>query len=108
MIHTVLTSVTESWYEQTVTLDGADYLLRFMWCERERRWYMDLETLDGTALATAIKVVADRNLFERLTDDVRPMGELWSVDRTGTGGDPDLRDLGSRVVLYYIDEADLV
>lgn len=107
MIHTVMTSTVESWYEQTVKLDGSSYVLRFEWSERERRWYMDIETVDGTVLATAIKVCADRNLFAHLTSDLRPMGQLWCVDRTGTGGDPDLRDLGTRVVLYYIDEADL-
>ena len=107
MIHTVLTSAVESWYEQTVTLDGSDYSLRFAWCERERRWYMDLDTASGTRLRSGIKVVAARDLFERLTDDNRPPGRLYCVDRDGTGLDPDLRDLGSRVVLYYIDEADL-
>lgn len=107
MLRLIPTSVTESWYEQTVTLDGTDYLLRFEWCERERRWYMDLETLDGTVLATAIKVCADRPLTQRLTNDVRPAGMLWCIDRTGQGADPDLRDLGRRCLIMYVDGADV-
>ena len=104
MIIHLPTSTAESWYEQTVTLDGVDFLLRLEWSERQRRWYCDLETADGTALATGIKVVADRPLFERLTSDLRPRGQLWCVDRSGSGVDPDLRDLGSRCLLVYVDE----
>lgn len=104
MIVYIPTSTTESWYEQTVTLDGSRYLLRLMWAERSRRWYLDLETTDGTPIRRGIKVVADRPLTERLTMDDRPPGELWCVDRSGGGVDPDIRDLGDRCLLLYVEE----
>jgi hypothetical protein len=104
MIHLFSNSLIESWYEQTVALDGVDYLFRFMWSERERRWYMDMETADGTALATGVKVVADHDLLAHLTSDLRPPGILTCVDHSGEQRDPDLRDLGARVRIWYIDE----
>jgi len=106
-IRVLFSSTEESWYEQDVTLDGVAFKLRLMWCERERRWYLDIETGDGTAVATAIKVVASRPLTERLTSPLRPAGELWCWERTGSGLDPDLRDLGSRCALLYVDEEDV-
>jgi hypothetical protein len=104
MIIHIPTSRVESWYEQNVTLDGVKFRLRLMWSERVRRWYCDLLAADGTAIRSGIKVVADRPLTQRLSSDSRPAGEMWSVDRTGGGVDPDLRDLGDRVLLLYVEE----
>ncbi len=104
MIVSIPTSITESWYEQTSTMDGSKFVLRLMWSERGRRWYCDMATTDGTVIRSGIKVVADRPLTERMSSDNRPAGEMWCVDRTGGGVDPDLRDLGDRVRLYYVEE----
>jgi len=104
MIAIIPTSTTESWYQETVTLDGVDYVLSFAWSERVRRWYLDIATADGTALRSGLKIVADRPLTQRMTDDLRPAGELWSFDRKGEGIDPDIRDLGRRVFLLYVEE----
>ena len=106
MILVIPTSTADSWYEQIVAMDGADYRLRLRWSERERRWYLDLETSDGSAVVYGKKVVADRPLTERITSDFRPPGELWCIDTTGFGVDPDLRDLGKRCVLCYVSEED--
>jgi len=108
MIRRLRTSVTESWYRETVTLDGSEYVLTFAWNERERRWYMDMETVDGTAIAHGVKIVADAVLLKGVTNDLRPRGLFCSVDMTAEGVDPDIRDLGSRVRLFYIDEEDTV
>jgi len=108
MIHHIPTSMTESWYRETVKLDGSEYVLTFAWNERERRWYMDMETIDGTAIAYGVKIVADAVLLKGVTNDLRPRGLLLSTDMTAEGVDPDIRDLGSRVKLFYIDEEDTV
>jgi Domain of unknown function (DUF6983) len=103
MIYLIPTSQTESWYEQRVRLDGVVYSLRLAWAERERRWFADLRTASGQVVFTNRKVVADRPLTERLTSLLRPAGEIWCVDRSGAGRDPDLRDLGARCLLLYVD-----
>ena len=108
MIVVIPTSTRESWYQETVTLDGVDFVLTCAWCERERRWYLDIATADGTVLRSGIKIVADRPLTQRMTDDLRPLGELWCLDWTGLDGDPDLRDLGARCALLYVEEDSVV
>ena len=104
VIYILPTSQIESWYDQRVNLDGTTYAMRLAWAERERRWFMDLRTLDGTVVFTNRKVVADRPLTQRLTNPLRPPGEIWCVDRSGEGRDPELRDLGARCLLLYVDE----
>lgn len=107
MILLVPTSLTESWYEEQVTLDGVPFVLRLMWSERARAWYLDLLTGDGTVIRSGIKVVADRPLTERITSDLRPAGQLWCYDTTEARADPDLRDLGDRCLLLYVEEDSL-
>ena len=41
---------------QTVTLDGEQFKLRMTWRERRQAWYLDLYTLDGTALVLGRRV----------------------------------------------------
>jgi len=106
MIRTIPTSLKQSWYEQTVPMDGTDFVLRIMWSERGRRWYCDMATTDGTVIRSGIKIVADRVLTERMSSSNRPAGDVWCVDRSGGGIDPDLRDLGARVVLLYVEDLD--
>ena len=102
MVYLLPTSLTDSWYEQTVLLDGVAYRIRLAWAERDHHWYLDLETVSGFGIMYGKKVVADRPLTERLAMRDRPAGEIWCLDTTGAGIDPDLRDLGGRCVLIYV------
>lgn len=96
----------QSHFTQITSLDGVDFLFEFRWNEREQRWYMDLYEADGTPVVTGIKVVADWSLLRLVVRDLRPAGEIYSYDTTGEG-DPRLGDLGTRVRLIYIPEAEL-
>jgi len=107
MMHVIPTPSTESWYSLDVTLDGTAYKLTLQWSDRERRWYFDLSTSEGERVATGRKVVADTPLLARDVGDLVPPGMLIAFDTTGEDGDPDLRELGSRVILCYIDGADI-
>jgi hypothetical protein len=102
-IYTIPLSQSQSWYEQSVVLDGVEYRLRLMWSERERRWYLDVMLADGTLLAAGRKIVADQDVLGWMSSDDRLPGMLLAVDMTGAQTDPDLRDLGTRVLLYYLD-----
>ena len=103
MIRDIPTSTVESNYEQVVTLDGTDFILRFLWNERDSHWYLTIRDSAGDDIATGLKVVADVPFDAHETDDRRPAGQLWTVDTTGVGEDPGLRDLGRRVLLAYVD-----
>jgi len=94
-------------YEQVVTLDGVDFTLRLLWNGREDRWYMTIRDADGTDLVTGRKLVS--NIPFAVHDQVAglPDGQLWILDLESTTGDPLLRDLGERVVVMYVDEANV-
>lgn len=102
-----ITENEQSRFTQVTPLDGVDFLFEFRWNEREQRWYMDLRSIDGTALFMGAKIVADWSLLRLYTrDEDRPAGEIYAHDTTGDG-DPRLGELGTRVRLIYIPEDEL-
>lgn len=113
-------------YTQRTSLDGREYILRFIFNEREQRWYLDFFDGDETPLVLSLKLVANWNLLRRETDERLPPGELYAVDLSGTSNedvptdagtatllqiarDPGRDDLGAdgRVALMYFDAAEL-
>ena len=107
MIRQIPLTQVESNYSQTVTLDGEDYTFRFLWNDRDRHWYLTVRDVAGDDILAGIKVVADIPITTHCSDDRIYPGELWVIDTTGAGQDPGLRDFGSRVLLYYVDEEDV-
>ena len=97
-----------STYSQRVTLDGREYQVTLQWNQREAKWYVSLADADGAPIVDGVKVVANFPLLRTLTDRRAPPGEMFAMDRSGAGVDPGLRDLGRRVLLVYVDAADLV
>lgn len=97
----------QSRFTQVTPLEGVDFLFEFRWNEREQRWYMDVRSVDGESVFMGVKIVADWSLLRLLVrDDDRPAGEIYAHDTTGAG-DPRLGELGTRVRLIYIPEAEL-
>jgi hypothetical protein len=108
MIRRIRTSTKESNYEQVTSLDGVDFILRFLWNERDNHWFLTIRDAAGSDIITGIKLVADIPVGAHLTDERRPEGQIWTVDMTGAGVDPGLRDLGERVILSYVDSVSVV
>ena len=104
MIYLVPTTGKTSNYTQTVSLDGSDFILRFLWNERANHWFLTLRDAEGNDLVTGVKVVADVPFAVHDLTSGMPAGQLWTLDTTGRGLDPALRELGDRVVLMYCDE----
>ncbi len=126
MILVVPTTSAHPDYTQRTSLDGREYVLRFIYNEREQRWYLDLFDGDETPLALGLKLVANWNLLRRETDARLPPGELYAIDLSGTvdeqaavdldtvrilqiARDPGRDDLGAdgRVALVYLDAEEL-
>ena len=106
MVRLIPISQNESNITQLSTLDGSDYIFRFLWNERDAHWYMTIRDSASVDIITGIKVVCDIPLaVHEASDDMFP-GSLWAVDTTGNGVDPGLRDFGTRVRLIYVDEDD--
>ena len=115
---TIPTSTERSDYVQTTTLDGRDYIFRFLFNQREGKWYMRLADQDDVPIVEGVKLVADYNLLKRIVDARRPPGYMIAKDTTAldvdvaagekiTALDPGLPDLGGRVLLLYFTEAEV-
>lgn len=93
---------------QRVSLDGGVYQLRFRWNDRAACWFLDIAGVDGLALATGIAVrVGSPFGLPHATRAGMPPGLLMAADRSQSGTDPALDDLGDRVRVYYLEAADV-
>jgi hypothetical protein len=109
-ISIIPTSTKDSNYRQRTVLDGVEYELLFRWNQRESKWYMEIYDTEGTLVSAARKVTVD-NLQSlpaagykvTASGNVRNYGILLPLDMTGLGNEPGLRDLGDRVLYFYID-----
>lgn len=84
-----------------IELDGITYQLSLHYNERTERWYLDIETLDGFVLARGIKLVNDRSLLAGLS--YAEPSSLVCLSLTQDDSSATLNDLGTRVVLLYIE-----
>lgn len=94
-------------YTQRTQLGSRDYLLTFDWNGRDGHWYLDIALEDETMVAAGIKIVLGTRLLRSVYGPNRPEGEIIAVDTTGSHRDPGLEDLGSRVILAYLEPSDL-
>jgi len=98
-----VTTFSDPFYTETVSLDGVDFALEFRWNERESVWYYSIGTPAGEWLAVGLK--ANVNTFPLLTyrNPRLPAGQLIVVSPSGDDSPPGLTDLGvnARCKLCY-------
>lgn len=82
-------------------LDGSWYGLRFVFSARDRRWYMDVTSGDGTTLVTGLRVACGVSLLGHLQDARLPAGQLFAEDASGLGQAPGRDAWQGRATLYY-------
>ncbi len=113
------TSTTLSDYRQTTSLDGRDYIFRFLFNQREGTWFFSLADEEDAPIVEGVKVIVQLPLLRLVTDARRPPGILLALDTQApetdfsaaqktTARDPGLFELGERVLLLYFTEAELV
>lgn len=88
-------------YSQRVTLDGADYTLKFEWNMRNG-WFMGLSDASEEVIFEPKKLVVDWDLLRNVTDERKPPGALVLFDSSYQGLDPGYEELDQRCVLTYI------
>ena len=95
-------------FEQRMTLDGEYYTLRFRWNERTAQWKLHVGDGDGNPVAHGIALVANNwaGMHVRYLAGMPP-GAFALLDTTGRGVDPGFDELGQRVVVMYVTEAEL-
>jgi hypothetical protein len=93
-------------FTERVILGAREYQFRFVWVQREAKWYYDLMDQSGSMIAAGLKLVADFPTNRLLVDDRAPAGTIMCLDTSGEGRDPGLADLGSRCLVLFLDGAD--
>lgn len=98
-----------SHFDLQAELDGTTYTLEFRWNVRMGAWFMNVLDAEGDAAhLVGARCVADYALPARTSRT--PPGLFVFVDTgaaEGEGEDPGFDDLGSRVQLWYLPEAEL-
>lgn len=100
---TLDTASSDPHFTTDVQLENQTYRLEFRWNVRDSSWYMGILASDDSHLAAPKRIASGRPLFWRSQDPALPPGLFFPVDSTGGDVDPALQDLGSRVVLLYVD-----
>ena len=94
-------------YDFTISLDGTVYLLSVRWNGRMNKWFISIALENGTEIIGMRPIIADFPPFARFRNNNLPAGELIFIDTSGENRDPDRTDLGSRVILMYLEESDI-
>lgn len=109
------TADIESRVEQTMQLDGVEYLLTVFWSEAESCLYLDIEDQDGNPICLLVRLVVSFPLLRKFQADPRvPPGVLSCIDMSAVDAlsakeITAASELGGRVLLTYVssDDADL-
>lgn len=109
MILTIPIATTLPFFDQTVNLDGTDYLLTFRYNQREARYFLTIGAPDGTVYTAGAALVCDFPLFSNCRDSRLPPGRLFCQASGPDRTPPALGELGigKRVELVYYDAAEL-
>jgi hypothetical protein len=88
-----------------VDLEGSTYVVELRWNVRAGAWFMSLFDRARAPIAVGRKVVLGANLRGRSADGRLPPGTLLALDTSGSGRDATETDLGTRVLLAYVESA---
>ena len=104
----ITTDSSDLYFSQIVQLDGVEYVLDFIWLDRESAWYLNIGDQGGNQICTGIRLVVSWDLLRRFrTNPVAPQGMLICLDVSDKGLDiTEPTELGDRVKMYYITPDD--
>jgi hypothetical protein len=94
-------------YTFTIDLDGKTYGLSFHFNSRSRQWYFDMVSSDGVPLIDGAPVFVNQAVLSRFSNPLLPPGDVLFIDTSGANRDPDDTDLGTRVLMMYLDAAEV-
>ena len=102
------TDTTVTNYEFFVLLDNVEFLLRFLFNDRDQSWILNILDSNEVLIRAGLKVVNEFPLLRLWQDLNRPAGELLGANEGQVLDPPSLNQLGTDVVLTYLDEAELI
>lgn len=91
------------YYDFDVDLEGSSYTFEFYWNARSAAWFLTVYDATGDAIVAGRRVVLGVPLFGRSVDTRLPPGFLIAIDTGTTEEDPGRNDLGTRVVIVYVE-----
>jgi hypothetical protein len=94
-------------WDQTVTLDGTDFILGFRLNVRENCYYLIIADVFGNVIIGGVKIVCNVLLLQNVVNPAAPAGDFLAQP-TGSDAPPGYSELGGRVVLWYVPQADLL
>jgi hypothetical protein len=98
-------------YDFSTTIGSATYTFLVGWNYRENAWYMNITDADNNVIINSVKLCL--GAFLGRTAAVSPFtdGVLVAIDRNAIndgGVEAGFDDLGTRVVIRYVETADLL
>jgi hypothetical protein len=90
-------------YSVRVALDGTEYVLAMQWRSRGG-WFLSLSDAAGAFIFGPRKLTPNWNLLASVTDDRRPRGALYCLDRSGAGAAPGRDAIDVTHPIIYLTE----
>ena len=93
-------------YKFTIDLEGLTYGFEFHYNGRMQKWVFDLTQEDGTPILQSTPVYVNQLPLQRFQTELKPPGEILFLDTSGANLDPTEDDLGTRVLMMYIESVE--
>jgi hypothetical protein len=87
----------------TITLNGADYRMRFLWCDPAQAWTFDIMDADGNPIAMGLPLVTGVDLLGQL-DYLGIGGSLVAQTDHDADAVPTVDNLGLTGRLYFVTQ----
>jgi len=100
------TDSTVSSFEEVVTLDSINYLLRIYWNTRDEAWYMDIFTPANDPIICGLKLVDNYDFSGCYVQSDVPPGMFLLYDDSNSGESCGRYGLGNNYILIYISADD--
>jgi len=93
-------------YRLEVNMDNVTFRLTLKFNSRDEAWYMTIFDANGTLLRAGLKIVSDFSLLTLWQDiNVRPAGEIITLNLAEDISSPGLEQLGVDTLLLYEGES---
>lgn len=93
-------------YRFQVTIESVIYIFEFRWNTQFEFWTFDIYDFGSVPLITGVKLIVNYPLTKRYAKEELPPGELIAIDSTSTLDRVGRNDLGDKVQLIYMTEAE--
>lgn len=95
-------------YRFACDVEGVQYIFDARWNTRDLAWFMDVYDVVEAPIRCGIKIVIGTYLGRSCNHPLFRAGVFMAIDSAGTQRDAGLDDLGARVQLVYVPQADLL